>query len=154
MTALSNHFSLADAVEPLYPGCAGVTRDYRDFLAEHGIALLPWSAQARGFFANVPAESLDPNVWRCWDTPGNRARRQRAAQLAAELGLSTINVALAFVLGQNLTTLPIIGPRTEEELRIALRGADIVLDAGQLAWLEQDDDEIAAPARAPVSPAG
>jgi aryl-alcohol dehydrogenase-like predicted oxidoreductase len=136
MTALSNHFSLADPVEPLYPGCEGLTARYRRFLVESGIALLPWSSQARGFFSDVPREKLDPNMSRCWDTAGNRSRRDRAAQLAQRLRLQPINVALAYVLSQPFTALPIIGPQNEQELRTALRAADIVLDAGQLDWLE------------------
>jgi aryl-alcohol dehydrogenase-like predicted oxidoreductase len=139
MTVLSNHFSLAEPAEPLYPGCEGVTAEYRAFLAKSGIALAPWSSQARGFFADVPASSLDPNTWRCWDTPGNRARRARAQHLADRLGLSAINIALAFVLSQPLTALPIIGPRDQQELSIALRGADTLLEPGQLRWLEHGD---------------
>jgi aryl-alcohol dehydrogenase-like predicted oxidoreductase len=136
MTVLSNHFSLADPVEPLYPGCAAVSATDRRFLESTGIALVPWSSQARGFFAETSADRLDPNMWRCWDTVANRSRRDRAARLAERLGLRTINIALAYVLNQRFTVLPIIGPQNVSELRIALRGADTALDAAQLRWLE------------------
>jgi aryl-alcohol dehydrogenase-like predicted oxidoreductase len=139
MAVLSNHFSLAEPTEPLYPGCEGVTAEYRTLLAETGIVLAPWSSQARGFFADVPADQLDPNTWRCWDTPGNRARRARARQLADRLGLAAINIALAFVLSQPFTTLPIVGPQNDQELRISLRGADTFLEPEQLRWLEHGD---------------
>jgi aryl-alcohol dehydrogenase-like predicted oxidoreductase len=135
MTVLSNHFSLAEPVEPLYPGCEAVDPGYRDDLAAAGIVLMPWSAQARGFFSGVPADRLDPSMTRCWDTAPNRARRARAATLAAELGLEPINVALAYVLSHPHTA-PIIGPRTEAELATALRAADVLLTPDQLRWLE------------------
>lgn len=136
MVAVSNHFSLAEPVEPLYPGCEATPDKLQRYLGEAGISLFPWSSQGRGFFADVPAESLDPNVWRCWDSPGNRGRRDRARELAARLGVPAINVALAYVLNQPFPTFPIIGPQNGEELAIALRGTAIQLDAGQLRWLE------------------
>ncbi|SHG21352.1 aldo/keto reductase [Streptoalloteichus hindustanus] len=136
MVAVSNHFSLAEPVEPLYPGCVAVSARQREYLAAHNVALFPWSSQARGFFADVPRESLDPNVWRCWDTEENRARRERARQLAATLGVRAINVALAYVLHQPFPTFPIVGPQTVAELRLASRGVAVELDAAQVRWLE------------------
>ena len=139
MTAVSNHFSLAEPVDALYQGCEATPAELRDHMAATGITLVPWSSQARGFFADVPRESLDPNVWRCWDTAANRARAARAAALAAELGVATVNIALAYVLAQPFPTLPVIGPQTADELTIALRGIDIELTPAQLAWLENTE---------------
>lgn len=144
MVALSNHFSLAEPVEPLYPGCEGTPPELRRHLADSGIALFPWSSQARGFFADVSPDSLDPNVWRCWGTADNHARRERARGLAADLGLQAINVALAFVLSQPFPAFPLVGPQTIEELAIALRGVSTVLEPDQLRWLESG--EVAAEA--------
>jgi aryl-alcohol dehydrogenase-like predicted oxidoreductase len=157
MTVLSNHFSLAEPAEPLYPGCESADPGYRARLAADGVLLMPWSAQARGFFSGVPADRLDPNMTRCWDTGPNRARRARAATLAADLGLDPINVALAYVLSQPRTA-PIIGPQTEAELHTALRAADVVLSTDQLRWLETGDvNPAGGTSRAadldPVSPA-
>ncbi|HET8640657.1 MAG TPA: aldo/keto reductase [Pseudonocardiaceae bacterium] len=136
MVAVSNHFSLAEPDEPLYPGCEATPPELRGYLTETGGCLIPWSSQARGFFADVPKESLDPNVWRCWGSAANYARRDRARALAERLDVLTINIALAYVLAQPFATFPIIGPQTAGELAIALRGADLRLDAGQLRWLE------------------
>jgi len=137
MAALSNHFSLAEPVEPLYPGCAGISIEDRRWLTETGIVLLPWSSQARGFFSDVNRDLLDPSTWRCWDTPGNRARRDRARLLAARRGVAAINIALAFVLSQPFATMPIIGPRDTDELAVALAGADITLDEAERQWLAE-----------------
>jgi aryl-alcohol dehydrogenase-like predicted oxidoreductase len=137
MTVLSNHFSLAEPVEPLYPGCAGISIEDGRWLTETGIVLMPWSSQARGFFSDVNRDLLDPNTWRCWDTPENRARRDRARLLAADRGVAAINVALAFVLSQPFATMPIIGPRDTDELAVALAGADIALDEAERQWLAE-----------------
>lgn len=144
MTVLSNHFSLAEPVEPLYPGCAGISIEDRRWLAETGILLTPWSSQARGFFSDVNRDLLDPNTWRCWDTPQNRARRDRAQRLAADRGVAAINIALAFVLSQPFATMPIIGPRDTDELAVALAGADVALDEADRLWLAEGT---AAPGR-------
>lgn len=135
MAAISNHFSLAEPVEPLYPGCESVSPDLAGYLADNDIALFPWSSQARGFFSDAPWDGLDPNVWRCWDSEDNHIRRERAAKLAASLGVRPINIALGYVLGQPFDTFPIIGPQTEEQLRLALDGVDLVLEPAQLTWL-------------------
>lgn len=137
MAALSNHFSLAEPVEMLHPGCAGTSIEDQRWLTETGIVLIPWSSQARGFFSDVNRDLLDPNLWRCWDTPENRARRDRARLLAADRGVAAINIALAFVLSQPFVTMPIIGPRDTGELAIALAGADITLDEAERQWLAE-----------------
>lgn len=136
MVAVSNHFSLATPVEPLYPGCEAVSATDRQFLRDSGIALFPWSSQARGYFADVPSAALDPNVWRCWETGENRLRRDRAGELAGILGVRRINIALAFVLCQPFEAFPIIGPQTVDELAVAMDGADVALDPATLRWLE------------------
>lgn len=133
--AVSNHFSLATMAEPLYPGCVAVDEADIDWLAANDVALIPWSSQARGFFSSVDPGLLDPNMVRCWDTPANRERRVRAGTLARELGVETINVALAYVLAQPAATFPIIGPRDVTELSIALGALDVELDVAALRLL-------------------
>jgi predicted dehydrogenase/diketogulonate reductase-like aldo/keto reductase len=50
-TAVSNNFSLARMIEPVWEGCVHAwDRDYRLWLEETGTPLFPWSSQARGFF--------------------------------------------------------------------------------------------------------
>lgn len=137
MGMLSNHFSLAEPIEPLYPGCTSTSAADGRWLAESEIVLAPWSSQARGFFSDLPRELLDPATWRCWDTPGNRARRERARELADRRGVAPINIALAYVLNQPFATMPIIGPRDADELALALVGADLSLDEAELRWLAE-----------------
>lgn len=133
--ALSNHLSLAEAAEPLYPGCEVIDDAAGAWLETTGLALFPWSSQARGFFSDADPARLDPNMRRCWDTSSNRRRRDRARLLAERLNVSTINVALAFVLGQPYLTFPIIGPRGVEELDVALGGLRVDLDRATVKWL-------------------
>ena len=51
MRHVSNQFSLAAMVEPVWPGNVSAGDDASmDWLARSGLALFAWSAQARGFF--------------------------------------------------------------------------------------------------------
>lgn len=130
--ALSNHFSLAEAYAVPWDGCEHVTdAASQAWLREHDLALLPWSSQARGFFA----DNADDEVVRCYHGESNFGRRERARELAAELGVPTTAVALAFVLHQPFATFPLIGPRTLEETRGSLRALEVALTPAQVERL-------------------
>ena len=50
-SVLSNNFSLARMLDPVWPGCESCSEeDFKDFLREKQVAIFPWSSQARGFF--------------------------------------------------------------------------------------------------------
>ena len=130
--ALSNHFSLAEAYAVPWPGCVHVTdAASQTWLREHDLALLPWSSQARGFFAG----NDDEEVARCYHSEANFGRRARARALAADLGVPPTAVALAFVLHQPFATFALIGPRTLGESHGSLRALEVALTPEQVAWL-------------------
>jgi len=130
--ALSNHFSLAEAYALPWDGCEHVTdAASQAWLREHDLALLPWSSQARGFFAG----NADDEVARCYHSESNFGRRERARELATELGVPTTAVALAFVLHQPFATFPLIGPRTLEETHGSLRALEVALTPAQVEHL-------------------
>jgi predicted dehydrogenase/aryl-alcohol dehydrogenase-like predicted oxidoreductase len=162
-SAVSNNFSLARMNEPIWTGCiAASTPVYRKFLSETGLALMPWSSQARGFFtarAEQPEDArgvrgLEGRVGnqpqaeemaRVWFSDDNFERRRRAGVIADERGVEMINVALAYVLCQPFPTFPLIGPRQLSETRSCLRALSIDLTPGDVAWLDlQTDDRVAS----------
>ena len=71
-----------------------------------------------------------------WDSPENRARRERAGELGRQLGTSAAAVALAYVFHQPGYVLPVVGTRSEAHLDEALAAADLRLSPEQLEWLE------------------
>lgn len=135
LDAASNQFSLARMADPVWPGCESANSPaWRDWLKASRTPLFAWSSQARGFFLDpMPATS---EIARCWDTAENRARRARAAELAAAQGVSMLNVALAFALAQEFPVFALVGPRTLEEIRTALPGARLELSREEMDWLE------------------
>ncbi len=136
--AVSNQLSLARMIQPVWKGCvsAGEAAS-RATLAASGIALLPWSSQARGFFLRGdPAFTTDAELVRCWYSDDNFARLARARQLAADKGVLPIHIALAWVLHQPFATFPLIGPRTIAETASSCAGLAVSLTPAEMAFLE------------------
>jgi len=139
VAAISNNFSLARMVDPVWPGCiAASDPEWRAWLTEHQVPLMPWSSQARGFFLDGRAE--DPEVVRCWRSEDNLRRLERARQLAAGRGVLPIQVALAYVLAQPFPTFPLIGPRLLSETRSSLAALAIELTVDEVRWLDLEED--------------
>ncbi len=139
-SALSDNFSLARMVEPPWAGCVAASDERsKDWLVRRQLPLMPWSSQARGFFAPGRAardDLSDAELVRCWYSDGNFERLERARSLAAERGVDTIVVALAYVLCQPFPTFPLIGPRALIETEVSTRALEVELDPGQLRWLD------------------
>ncbi len=139
---LSNNFSLARMVDPVWGGClAASDPEYRRFLEESQLCLLPWSSQARGFFLGRahPDERADQELARCWYSDDNFQRLERVYEMARERDVLPLNIALAYVLCQPFPTFPLIGPRTLEELRTSLPALDLELKPEELRWLNLED---------------
>ena len=128
LVVFSNHFSLAEMVAEPWPGCLAVDKQDLIALADTDLLILAWSSLATGFFAGRDPVS--------WDSPGNRARRERATELAEELGTSAVTIALAYVFHQPDYVLPVVGTRSEAHLDEALSASQIELSPQQLEWLE------------------
>ncbi|MGQ7297074.1 aldo/keto reductase [Quadrisphaera sp. KR29] len=135
---LSNHFGLARALDVPWAGCVHATDPAsRAWLEERRVPLLPWSSQARGFFARDDEEMRgDAELVRCYLSEDNLERKRRAHELGERLGVATTAVALAYVLAQPFPTFALIGPRTLAELRSSMAALEVELTAEQVAWLD------------------
>lgn len=147
---LSNNFSLAHMEAPVWPGClASSTEEFRFWHQDRNFPLFPWSAQARGFFLDWEASGLpamrhgadpsDEEMQRVWVSEKNLERRRRAFQLAAELDVSAIQIALAYVLNQSFPCCALVGPRNPMQLQKSFDAAHIVLSQEQVNWLDCRD---------------
>lgn len=137
-SALSNNFSLARMVGPVWDGCISASDPAsRTWLKESGIALFAWSSQARGFFSDRAGEDKlsDRELVRCWYSPDNFQRRERAVELARKKNTSPISIALAYVLNQPFSTFALIGSRTISETASSFAGLEVSLTPDELAWL-------------------
>lgn len=139
MGAVSNNFALAEMVNPVWPGVLSAnTPDWRAWLTETGMALFPWSAQARGFFtdASGPDKLDNPELSNAWYSEANFARKARAIDLAAQKGVMPVTIAAAFVASQPFPCFPLIGPRSIAETRTSFDALAVTLSPQELAWLD------------------
>lgn len=94
------------------------------------LPLIPYSSTANGYFATNGQRAAES-----YGNPVSRARLERVQTLAGELGRSPGQVALAWMLNQDIPVFPIIGPCDAGHLREDLGAADIRLAADQVARL-------------------
>lgn len=142
-TALSNNFSLARMIAPVWAGCeASSSPDYYQWHCETKTPVFAWSSQARGFFVPglaAPDKLDNAEMVKCWYSPENFERRKRCFELAEELKVRPINVALAYVLHQPFDTWALIGPRAISETSDSFEGLKVTLTTEQVKWLDLRD---------------
>jgi aryl-alcohol dehydrogenase-like predicted oxidoreductase len=117
---------------------------------ETGLAAIPYSSQANGFFhkmAQGQVDALTPLHREMYLHAENLARFQRADRLSRETGLTMTQIILGYLLSQPFPTVPIIGPRTPDQLADSLSAAEIRLAPEQIRALEQG-----APRELPLEP--
>ncbi len=111
---------------------------------EYGLGVLVRSPLASGWLSGAIREGQEITTSRSalmpqrFDTaiPSNRARLdavEQLAKVAAEAGLTMIQLALGFVTAHPGVTGALIGPRTPDHLHSQLAAADPVLSADVLA---------------------
>jgi aryl-alcohol dehydrogenase-like predicted oxidoreductase len=106
----------------------------------YGLAFIPYSPTDMGRLAGRVDSEMETGRR---STPASRAifERQRSQYaawevLCHELGTAPAEVALAWLLHRPGVTAPIIGPRTMEQFRGALRALEMPLDADLLEKIE------------------
>jgi len=137
MSCNSPNLSLAKPNEPRWEGCISV---YADDLAWHErtqLPLLSWSSQAGGFFTGrYNPDNGDPDIRRVYYSEANWERYRRAEALAREKGVSTNDIALAYVLNQPFPVCALIGPNTVQELHSSANALQVSLTAEEARWLD------------------
>jgi aryl-alcohol dehydrogenase-like predicted oxidoreductase len=120
-------------------------RELLPALRELGIGFVPWSPLGAGFFAGsadrigAPGEDFRSNHPRFRDEnlSANRDRYAPLRGLAAELGITPAQLALAWILHQGDDIVPIPSTRTPAHLDENLAAADVELDEATLARIDE-----------------
>ncbi len=148
-SVLSNNFSLAEMVDPVWAGCiASSDAGWKSWLRERRVTNFAWSSQARGFFTDRsgPRKFDDRDLARAWYSDLNFQRKGRAEELGRRLGKDPIQIALAYVLNQPWPVIPLIGPASLAELRHSLAASAIQLSPEDVRWLEDGAGDATAEA--------
>ncbi|MEW2292986.1 aldo/keto reductase [Streptomyces sp. NPDC006743] len=141
----------------------GVERHVLPVTERLGMGVLTWSPLASGFLTGryrkdraadlttgrpaLHPDRFDPSAP---TTTAKLEAVERLVAVARELGCSLPELAIAFPLAHPAVTSVIIGPRTPEQLRAALKGRSVVLDDAALDRI----DEIVPPGTDVYQPDG
>lgn len=112
----------------------------------HGLGILPWSPLAGGFLTGKYRRGQAPPAgtrlemwkqrWASYDTERNWRILDAVSAVAAELGATPGQVALAWLLTRPQVSSVIFGARTVEQLDDNLAAATLVLGADHVAALD------------------
>ena len=130
----------------------GAETDVLPVTENHGLGVLVWSPLSSGWLSGAVRAGQEITTHRSsvmpqrfdLDVPANRAKLdvvEQLAKVAADAGLTMIQLALGFVTSHPGVTSAIIGPRTMDHLESQLAAADTVLSADVLDAI----DAIVAP---------
>lgn len=112
------------------PTMKSVTPEDEAWHARHQLPVVAYSPTACGYFARE-----DLSACRAFDSPASRARHHRAHRLAAELGATPNQIALAWLMSQPFPVIPILGATKRGHLADALGAASVQLSTAQRIWL-------------------
>ncbi len=126
----------------------GIEADVLPTCDRYGMGVIPWSPLAGGWLSGKWRHGAEPKSWRSkivpdrWDLsqPGNQRKLDAAdalGQLADEVGIPLVHLAVAWVIQHPTVTAAIIGPRTMEQLTSQLGAADVSLDTATLDRVDE-----------------
>ncbi|QIB75190.1 aldo/keto reductase [Halogeometricum borinquense] len=119
--------------------------NYLDMCADYDVGVVPWSPLAGGFLTGKysrneepPADSRaasDQQFVDSYLTPENFDALEAVESVAADVGASPGQVALAWLLHHDQVTAPIVGARTVDQLEENLAAAEVSLTPDQFERL-------------------
>jgi aryl-alcohol dehydrogenase-like predicted oxidoreductase len=120
------------------PGLAAMDEAMLAFHQQSGWAVIPYTAQARGFFSKVtdqgPAGLSERDRQAYWNVENER-RATIVQRLSSDYRTTAAQVALAYLLCQPIPTIPVIGCRTVTQLQDSMRAVELHLQPAAIALL-------------------
>lgn len=128
-------YSLAHVAKTRWPGCVYADDEYALWHKDADVKLFSWAAQGHGFFADIYDETAPQDIKDAFFTEENFERLNRAKILGEEKGVPSINIALAYVLSQDIDACAIIGSRDRKEFDSCLDALKIELTEQEIQYL-------------------
>ncbi len=135
--SMQNHYNLIYREEE---------REMIPLCLDQGVGVIPWSPLARGVLAGTRTREGERSTTRSntdsfmdylYEQPTDYDVVESAQQVAAARGVSTPQVALAWLLGKPGVTAPIVGSTKLAHLEDALAAEELVLTGDEVAALEK-----------------
>jgi aryl-alcohol dehydrogenase-like predicted oxidoreductase len=114
--------------------------DAHRFHCETGLAVIPYTSQANGFFSKLalPRDQRPANLGQNdYHTPPNLAAGEIVVQLAQEKHVNPSAIVLAYLWSRPFPVVPIIGCRTPAQLEDSVAALPVRLTATELRALEE-----------------
>ncbi|MBC7791643.1 MAG: aldo/keto reductase [Anaerolineae bacterium] len=135
--SMQNHYNLIYREEE---------REMIPLCTAEGIGVIPWSPLARGMLAGA-RKSLDDRTStkraerdefarRMYDSPSDWNVVEAVDQVAGARGVSSAEVALAWLLSRPAVAAPIVGATKLEHLDVAVKALDLKLSSEEITTLE------------------
>lgn len=134
---MQNHYNLVYREEE---------REMIPLCRAEGIGLIPWSPLARGFlsgnrrkqdFGDTTRAKTDDLAQRYYYDESDFTIADRATEIANQRGVSTAQIALAWILAQPGVTAPIVGASKMNHLDDAIASLEITLSDAELQSLSE-----------------
>lgn len=146
----SPNYSLAEMYAPPWDDCLSISgpagQAARDYYAESGIAVMPWSSMAGGFFADIyHRDNLETfakdNYFaeiciRCYCGEANFQRLDRVRELAQSRNLTVAQIALAFTFSQPMDLFPLVSSLTKDQFAANAAALEVSLTPAEVAYLD------------------
>lgn len=156
-SASSPQFGLAWPKKPVWEGCVTLGGPRNEPVLEAyrqmKIATFAWSSLGGGWFsgrfrrggAGEFEDYFDKLCWECYAHDENFDRLEGAEEMARQLGLAPAQIALAWLMRQNLDCFALVGCRSVPEFAENAAAIDLVLSESQVDWLASGKAEDASP---------
>ena len=135
--SMQNHYNLIYREEE---------REMIPLCQAEGIAVIPWSPQARGLLAGTRKTPVDKTAtaraasdeyaWKLCDHPADIDVMRACQTVADRLGVESAQVAIAWLLAKPAVVAPIVGATKIEHLQAAIAAVDLKLGDEEIRQLE------------------
>jgi aryl-alcohol dehydrogenase-like predicted oxidoreductase len=153
MIVSSPNYSLAELYQsPWAPGSVSISGPAnsaeRAWYASEKMPVFAYTSLAHGLFSGrvtrklfaESPESIDPMCAKAFCGDSNFTRLERAAVIAAEKGVDIPQVALAYILNDEMDVYPVVGAENKAEILSCTRSLSVRLTPSERAWLNLETE--------------
>jgi aryl-alcohol dehydrogenase-like predicted oxidoreductase len=122
------------------PGLVVFDPPAHSFHQQTGIAVVPYSSQAQGFFTKMEQKGvtgLPAAARKIYVNETNVGRFETARRLALKYEVPVAHIVLSYLISQPFTTIPVVGCRTLAQLTESMQAIDLRLEPEELRFLEE-----------------
>lgn len=147
-TVSSPHYSLGrQKRDPWGNGCRTITGEknaaQREFYIKTGMPVIAWSSLCAGVFSGKLKSSEKGKIMKyfgfnpawAYDCSDNYERLRRCEELAERKGATVAQLALAWLLGDEMTVLPVVAASSPKRVMENARAAELELTAEERQYL-------------------